>query len=81
LLASSGASDAEGLRVSANTFTVELYGLAMARGDSDFRLAVDQALARMLRGEAFEAIFKSNFGSAQPSEGLRYLFRFGALPE
>jgi polar amino acid transport system substrate-binding protein/glutamate/aspartate transport system substrate-binding protein len=81
LLAAAGSAEAEGLRVPPSTFTVELYGLALARGDSDFRLVVDRALARMQRGEAFQAIFRANFGTAQPSEGLRYLYRFGALPE
>ena len=69
------------LMVSENSFTVELYALGLPRGDNEFRLAVDRALARLFRGGAVKSLFEKNFGNAQPSEGLRYLARFGALPE
>jgi len=69
------------LMVSQNSFTVELYALGLPRGDSEFRLAVDRALARLFRGGAAKSLFEKNFGEAQPSEGLRYLARFSALPE
>lgn len=62
-------------------FSHEPYGLAMKRGDSDFRLAVDRALSRIYRSGNIGAIFDNAFGGGKPSDVLRAMYRFGALPE
>jgi ABC-type amino acid transport substrate-binding protein len=70
------------LRLANNYFSLEPYALALARGDSDFRLAVDRALSRIYRSGEIGAIFTHNFGSqAQPSETLQTLYLISALPE
>lgn len=68
------------LVLSNNNFSYEPYALAMQRGDSAFRLAVDRALSQIYRGGAIEAIYRDSFGSAQPSEALRYLYLVSGLP-
>lgn len=70
------------LRLANNYFSLEPYALALARGDSDFRLAVDRALSRIYRSGEIGAIFTHSFGSqAQPSETLQTLYLISALPE
>ncbi len=62
-------------------FSYEPYALALPRGDSDFRLAVDSALSRIYRSGAIDEIFDSTFGNAQRSELLNALYVISALPE
>jgi ABC-type amino acid transport substrate-binding protein len=70
------------LRLANNYFSLEPYALALARGDSDFRLAVDRALSRIYRSGEIRAIFAHSFGSqAQPSDTLQALYLISALPE
>ena len=69
------------LHVSERFFTHEPYALALPRGDSDFRLAVDRALSRIYGGGAIRKIFANAFGSAKPSELVRALYLISALPE
>src|SRR5215468_10422007 len=69
------------LRISKEYFTREPYALAFARGDNDFRLLVDQTLARLYRSGAIEAIFERNFGKAKASELLEALYEINSLPE
>jgi ABC-type amino acid transport substrate-binding protein len=69
------------LRISKEYFTREPYALALARGDDDFRLLVDRALARLYRGGAINAIFARSFGKAKASEILQALYAINALPE
>jgi ABC-type amino acid transport substrate-binding protein len=72
----------EQLRLSDRYFTHEPYALALPRGDSDFRLAVDRALSRIYRSGAIGQIFTSAFGTgADPSELLQALFVISPLPE
>jgi len=80
LAASSGAPGK--LRVADNYFSVEPYALALPRGDSDFRLAVDRALSRIYRSGEIATIFAQSFGSQiQPSDTLKTLYLISALPE
>lgn len=80
LLRASQAS--EGLRLAENYFTYEPYALALPKGDSAFRLALDRSISRLYRSGAIEAIFHKTFGAdAQPSEALRALYLISALPE
>jgi ABC-type amino acid transport substrate-binding protein len=80
LAARSGASGK--LQVANNYFSIEPYALALPRGDSDFRLAVDRALSRIYRSGEIAAIFAQSFGKqTQPSETLKALYLISALPE
>ena len=67
------------LRVLDRYFTHETLALALARGDDDFRLAVDQALSRLFRAEEFRGLYTRWFG--EPDEETLSLFRMSALPE
>jgi ABC-type amino acid transport substrate-binding protein len=70
------------LRLANNYLTVEPYALALAHGDSDFRLAVDRALSGIYRSGQIAAVFAHTFGDqTQPSDTLKTLFLISALPE
>ncbi|MBX4998676.1 amino acid ABC transporter substrate-binding protein [Rhizobium lentis] len=60
-------------------FTYEPLGLELARGDEDFRLAVDRALSQVYAGPDFRAFFTTWFGP--PDEATVTFFRQTALPE
>jgi ABC-type amino acid transport substrate-binding protein len=63
-------------------FSVDPYGFALPRGDSDFRLAVNRALAGVYRGAALEQIFVRWFGpDVQPSEVLQAVYLINAYPD
>lgn len=56
-------------------FSVDPYALALPRGDSDFRLAVNEGLAHLYRTGEIEKIFREWFGpSAEPSVLLRAVY-------
>jgi len=59
--------------------TYEPYALALARGDEDFRLAVDRALSRIYSSSAIDPLFAKYFG--RPNESVRTLFLLSSLPE
>ncbi len=70
------------LRLATNYLSVEPYALALARGDSDFRLAVDRALSEIYRSGEIAAVFAHTFGDkTQPSDTLKTLYLISALPE
>jgi ABC-type amino acid transport substrate-binding protein len=70
------------LRLANNYLSVEPYALALAHGDSDFRLAVDRALSAIYRSGEISAVFAHTFGDkTQPSDTLKTLFLISALPE
>jgi ABC-type amino acid transport substrate-binding protein len=63
-------------------FSVDPYGFALPRGDADFRLAVNRALAGVYRGVALEQIFVRWFGSdMKPSEVLQAVYLINAYPD
>lgn len=62
------------LVVSDNTLTVETQGIALPRGDEDFRLAVDTALSGLYRSGQMEAFFKQALPGAEPGLALKALF-------
>jgi glutamate/aspartate transport system substrate-binding protein len=63
-------------------FSIDPYGLALPRGDADFRLAVNRALAKVYRDGAIEQIFAGAFGpDAKPSEILKVVFLINAYPD
>jgi ABC-type amino acid transport substrate-binding protein len=70
------------LRLAENYLSVEPYALALAHGDSDFRLAVDRALSQIYRSGEIANVFGHAFGSqTQPSDTLKTLYLISALPE
>ena len=70
------------LRLADDYLSVEPYALALPRGDSDFRLAVDRALSHIYRSGEIAAIFQSTFGGkAEPSQILRTLYLISSLPD
>ena len=70
------------LRVAEQSLTLEPYALALRRGDTDFRLAVDRALSRIYRSgeiaEMYSALFGKNFDM---SPALQALYQFSGLPD
>jgi polar amino acid transport system substrate-binding protein/glutamate/aspartate transport system substrate-binding protein len=72
LLFASDKKDA--LSISDNTLTVEVQGLALPRGDDDFRLAVDRAVSGLYRDGEMEAFFKQALPGADPGLALKALF-------
>jgi polar amino acid transport system substrate-binding protein/glutamate/aspartate transport system substrate-binding protein len=62
--------------------SIEPIALALRRGDSDFRLAVDTALSHIYRQGDIGVIFKIAFGPlTTPSPILANLFRTTGLPD
>jgi polar amino acid transport system substrate-binding protein/glutamate/aspartate transport system substrate-binding protein len=78
----SKSSDSSKLRLANNYFSLEPYALALARGDEDFRLAVDRALSHIYRSGEIAAVFAHTFGEQmQPSDTLKTLYVISALPD
>ena len=72
----------EKLRLADDYLSVEPYALALPRGDSDFRLAVDRALSHIYRSVEIAAIFERTFGGkAKPSQILQTLYLISGLPD
>jgi len=70
------------LRLGDDYLSVEPYALALPRGDSDFRLAVDRALSHIYRSGEMVSIFQRTFGGkAEPSQILRTLYVISGLPD
>ncbi|HZZ22144.1 MAG TPA: amino acid ABC transporter substrate-binding protein [Roseiarcus sp.] len=78
----SKSSDSGKLRLADNYFSLEPYALALARGDEDFRLAVDRALSHIYRSGEIATVFAHTFGNeAPPSDTLKTLYLVSALPD
>jgi ABC-type amino acid transport substrate-binding protein len=76
-----GAGGAQGLTVFSEDLSLEPYGLMLRRGDPDFRLAVDRALANVYRTEidkVYEA-WLSPLG--KPGLPLLTMYLLNALPD
>ncbi len=65
------------LAVSDNILTVEKQGLALPRGDSAFRLAVDRAISGLYSSGRMIEFFKTAFPGATPGVALKALFLLG----
>jgi ABC-type amino acid transport substrate-binding protein len=62
--------------------SVEPIALALRKGDSDFRLAVDTALSHIYRRGEITVIFRTAFGVlTTPSPMLATLFQISGLPD
>jgi ABC-type amino acid transport substrate-binding protein len=78
----SKSADPSKLRLANNYFSLEPYALALARGDEDFRLAVDRALSHIYRSGEIGTVFAHAFGNqTQPSDTLKTLYLVSALPD
>jgi polar amino acid transport system substrate-binding protein/glutamate/aspartate transport system substrate-binding protein len=64
----------DSLAISDNTLTVEVQGLAMPRGDSDFRLAVDRAISELYRSGEMMRFFEGALPGATPGMALKSMF-------
>jgi putrescine:ornithine antiporter len=73
-----GRKDSKALRVLDRRFTLEPVGIALRRGDEDFRLAVDTALSDLYRSGQYIPTYSRHFGD--PSETAQMLFQAYALP-
>lgn len=65
------------LMVLERLFTYEPVALVLARGDEDFRLAVDRALSGFYASGELNALYVQSFGQAD--ENARNFFRWSAL--
>ena len=69
-------------RVLDEDFSVEPYALVLPRGNPDFRLEVDRALAKLYRSGEIEAVFDRWLGPlGRPSTLLTALYYLQSLPE
>lgn len=75
------ASDPSKLKLSGRFYSYEPYALMVRRGDDDFRLVADSALARLYRDREIESIYGKWFGKVAPSDLLKALFVLGGLPK
>lgn len=72
--------DRGNLKMSNAILTVEQHGLAMARGDTEFRLLVDGLLSQMYARGAMQRIFEATLPALKPGEILRAMFTMAPLP-
>ena len=76
------AKGAQNFRVLDEDFSVEPYALVLARGDPDFRLAIDRSLAGLYRSGEIEVIFNRWLGPlGRPSSLLTALYYLQSIPE
>ena len=69
------------LKLSTNLLTIEKHGLAMARGDTEFRLLVDRLLSNMYARGVMQAIFQQALPGVQPGEIHRAIFTMAPIIE
>jgi len=74
-------SPSDKIKLSDAVLTVEPYGLALRRGDEDFRLAVDRALAQIFKSPELTKIYRGTFGDRPPGPLLEAIYLQGALSE
>ena len=77
------ARDPQNFTMAQDMYSYEPYGLVVRRGDSDFRLAANRALARLYRTGQYKALYNKWFGRSgvRPSPILAAMFQLQALPE
>lgn len=61
----------EQFKISDEILTIEKHGLAMARGDADFRLLVDTALTELFSNGTMDEIFDISLPGATPGIGMQ----------
>jgi ABC-type amino acid transport substrate-binding protein len=77
------ADDPKAFELAPELYSYEPYGLMMPRGDADFRLVVNRALARLYRSGEISNIYGKWFGDwgGRPSQLLIAMFALNGLPE
>ncbi len=70
----SASQEFENYRVSPEILTVEKHGLAMERGDSDFRLLIDGLLAEMFLSGRMQEFFRLALPGAEPGKALQAMY-------
>lgn len=63
--------DTRSLKVTSEILTIEKQGLALARGDSDFRLLVDRAISQMFTDGTMEELFQRALPGANPGVAIK----------
>lgn len=82
LYLASGSQNPENLKLSQRHFSIEPYALAIQLGETDFRLAVDEALAHLYRSGDIVRVFRNSFGAETvPNNLLKSLYVLNGLPE
>ena len=80
--AANKAKDPKSLALLADELSFEPYGIALPRGDADFRLAVNSALAHLFRGREIVEIYNRWFGMfGAPGSAIKMMYLLGAIPE
>ena len=75
------ASDPKSLALLADELSMEPYGIVLPRGDADFRLAVNTALARIYGTGEIVDIYRRWFGGfGDPGPATLILYMLGAIP-
>lgn len=70
------------LSLSRELFSYEPYGIALRRGDADFRLAANRALSRMYRSQDIVRMYEKWFSDmGKPSPALVLMYAITAIPE
>ena len=78
----SKAKDPKAITMLGDELSFEPYAIVLPRGDDDFRLAVNAALAQVYRSGAISDIFGRWFGGlGKPGVMLQATYVFGAIPE
>jgi glutamate/aspartate transport system substrate-binding protein len=70
------------LELAPGQFSYEPYAFAIRRGDADFRLVANRALARLYRSDDMPRIFDKWFGKlGKPGDVLVLMYALNGLPE
>jgi polar amino acid transport system substrate-binding protein/glutamate/aspartate transport system substrate-binding protein len=70
------------LRMSDLVLSFEPYALALPKGDEEFRLVVDRALAKLSRSGDVALLFERNFGAgAEPSNLVEAIWTLNNIPD
>jgi glutamate/aspartate transport system substrate-binding protein len=76
------AKDPKSITLLMEDLSFEPYAIVLPRGDDDFRLAVNAALAQIYRSGAIVEVFRRWFGGlGQPGVMLNATYILGAIPE
>jgi glutamate/aspartate transport system substrate-binding protein len=80
--AANKAKDPKSLAMLSDELSFEPYGIALPRGDADFRLAVNTALAQLYRSGEIVEIYNRWFGMfGAPGAVTKIMYLLGAIPE
>lgn len=80
--AARNSKDQKSLYLLPDELSFEPYGIALPRGDADFRLAVNTGLAQLYRSGEITEIFGRWFGAfGDPGAVTRVMYLLGAIPE